>query len=644
MSNDFPSRHPSRKNRPTPRRDARPRTTDREVVQSDELSSTSGARMIKNGQTSSFDRLGSSNDSPSHTQTRPSVRSSKHPTKRPSVRSSHQSDAATPNPASRTGEIERINVGHTGQFTTVTAGQTGEFARVPSGATGEFARASSNATNGFAAVPASQTGGFSAVPANQTGSIEPASPTQTGTSHRIPLGDPAFDEAPSVTDANIPKVASYGNESSTYRPYQGTEDVTFRGFHAAPAGATTDSMKPLFVKAQHSHKRKKTWPRVVAILAVLVVIGFGGFFGYQQIVYGGPITATVNGETMTLEGSERTIDGLLDNQIVQVSPGNFIAVDNSVIEEGKGTRASAIINETQVDDLGTHIMEGDVVVVSSGTDVMEDYTDSDPIVVSAVSERIGSAGALHVFLDGQDGEKVTRTGKTSGKTVESMTKNVINDRLVYYNANSNGDKVIALTFDDGPNGETTDEILDILKANDAKATFYTIGTNASKYPDQIKRAAAEGHEIATHSWDHAAGSGKGASLDLMSTDERIQEVEKGLSIIKELTGKDGSQYFRAPGGNFGDATANDLKALISGEIGWNVDTQDWTQPGSEVVFRRILLAGPGEIVLLHDGGGDRSQTVAALRDALPILKEQGYRFITVSELIENYPYQATTGA
>lgn len=421
--------------------------------------------------------------------------------------------------------------------------------------------------------------------------------------------------------------------------YQDYSAASGRYKASAIAPENTSGFKPLHASAQHTRRRKKSWPRIVAAVAIVLAVGFGGYFGINHLLYAGPITATVNGETMTLEGDERSVEGLLDHNIVSVTPGNYIAVDNSVMREGEGTRATALINETEISDLKTHINEGDQVVVSNGTDVMEAYTDSEPTVIPAGYSKVGAWGALHVFLPGQDGEVVTRTGSESGKTVDQTTKEKIDERLVYYNANSNGEKVVALTFDDGPWGTTTDQILDILKENGAKATFYTIGQQIPEHADQIKRMAADGHEIATHTWDHADGSGKGVSLDLMSTDERKQEVEKGLAIIKETTGKDASIYFRAPGGNFGEATANDLKSLVDGEIGWNIDTEDWRRPGAEVIAARIKSVQPGGIILMHDGGGDRSQTVAGLREGLAYLKSQGYKFVTISELIESYPYQ-----
>ena len=151
--------------------------------------------------------------------------------------------------------------------------------------------------------------------------------------------------------------------------------------------------------------------------------------------------------------------------------------------------------------------------------------------------------------------------------------------------------------------------------------------------------AKTGHEISTHTYDHAAGSGRSVSLDLMSTEERRDEVINGLQAITDITGKPASTIFRAPGGNFSKETAADLSDLVTAEIGWNIDTTDWKRPDANTIANRIKSAEPGDIILMHDGGGDRANTVEALKIALPYLKEQGYEFTTVDDLIKRFPYQ-----
>lgn len=372
---------------------------------------------------------------------------------------------------------------------------------------------------------------------------------------------------------------------------------------------------------------------------VAVVVVAAGIFGFTTWDANKAVAVTINGEQQTISGQQRTVEGLLDTNTVSVTPGNYVAVDGSVIRQGEGTRATATINGEEKDDLSTRLNEGDDISVTNGTDITEDYTESDPQPVQPSYELRGT-GAVHLYTQqGEPGEIIVRTGNESGKTADVVTKEPVNGVVQYYNVNTNGDKVIALTFDDGPWDSSTAAILDILKENDAKATFFTVGQKISGHEDLVKRAVDEGHEVGTHTWDHAEGSGQGVSLILMSSDERKQEVEKGMQAIKDATGQDGSLMFRTPGGNFDAGVAADLSGMITAEIGWNVDTHDWKRPGADVVAQRIESAGPGEILLMHDGGGDRTQTVEALRKALPVLKEQGYKFVTVSDLINSYPYQ-----
>ena len=373
--------------------------------------------------------------------------------------------------------------------------------------------------------------------------------------------------------------------------------------------------------------------------AVAVAVVAIGIFAFTTWDANKAVSVTINGQQQTIEGQQRTIEGLLDTNTVSVTPGNYVAVDGSVMREGEGTRATATINGQGTEDFSTRLNEGDDISLTNGSDITEEYTEGEPQALQPTLEVQGT-GAVHLYTQkGEPGEKVVRTGNESGKTAEVTTKEPVNGVVQYYNVNTSGDKVIALTFDDGPWDTSTAAILDTLKEYDAKATFFTVGQKISGHEDLLQRAANEGHEIGTHTWDHAEGSGQDVSLILMSSDERKQEVEKGLQAIKDATGQDASLMFRSPGGNFDASVASDLNGLINAEIGWNIDTGDWKKPGADAIAQRIKSAGPGEIILMHDGGGDRSETVAALKQALPKLKEEGYRFVTVSELINSYPYQ-----
>lgn len=464
-----------------------------------------------------------------------------------------------------------------------------------------------------------------------------AAASQPSQSMRVQAAQPQQ----SQPSQQIPVVQNMrGNDPSAYSraKYQRTKEDAQK---ASPTNASTYQAARYLGNNNYAPKQKAdffTRGSLIAVAAV-VVLAIVGIFAFNNWMGSKPVEVTLNGDQVTISGAERSVGGLLDNNVVSVTPGNYVAVDGSTIRQGEGTRCTAKVNGNDTDDMGMHLNGGDKIEISNGTDITEPYTDSEPQTLPHKTELKG-VGAVHLYSNNaQDGEQVTRTGKESGITATVTTKEPIDNIVQYYNVNSNGDKVIAFTFDDGPWDKQTDEILDILEQNDAKATFFTVGQCISGHEKELQRAASMGCEIGTHTWDHAEGSGEGVSLIKMSTDERKQEVQKGLEAIKNATGQEASTIFRCPGGNFDTSVATDLEGIVTAEIGWNVDTTDWKKPGADVIAQRIQSAGPGNIILMHDGGGDRSQTIEGLRQALPKLKEQGYSFITVQELLEKYPYQ-----
>lgn len=464
-----------------------------------------------------------------------------------------------------------------------------------------------------------------------------AAASQPSQSMRVQAAQPLQ----SQPSQQIPVVQNMrGNDPSAYSraKYQRTKEDAQK---ASPTNASTYQAARYLGNNNYAPKQKAdffTRGSLIAV-AVVVVLAIVGIFAFNNWMGSKPVEVTLNGDQVTISGAERSVGGLLDNNVVSVTPGNYVAVDGSTIRQGEGTRCTAKVNGNDTDDMGMHLNGGDKIEISNGTDITEPYTDSEPQTLPHKTELKG-VGAVHLYSNNaQDGEQVTRTGKESGITATVTTKEPVDNIVQYYNVNSNGDKVIALTFDDGPWDKQTDEILDILEQNDAKATFFTVGQCISGHEKELQRAASMGCEIGTHTWDHAEGSGEGVSLIKMSTDERKQEVQKGLEAIKNAAGQEASTIFRCPGGNFDTSVATDLEGIVTAEIGWNVDTTDWKKPGADVIAQRIQSAGPGNIILMHDGGGDRSQTIEGLRQALPKLKEQGYSFITVQELLEKYPYQ-----
>ncbi|WP_129667939.1 polysaccharide deacetylase family protein [Phytoactinopolyspora endophytica] len=182
-----------------------------------------------------------------------------------------------------------------------------------------------------------------------------------------------------------------------------------------------------------------------------------------------------------------------------------------------------------------------------------------------------------------------------------------------------GEKVLYLTFDDGP-GDETIEILDLLREYDAKAVFFALGQELAQQTDLGRRIVAEGHVLANHTWNHKDLTG-------LDTAGRKQELEQAAELLDQL-GSD-STCIRPPYGATNDEVKDYLSADGMQEALWTVDSKDWTAPGVDTIVSELLRAESGDVVLMHDGGGDRTQTVEALREALPKLADQGYTFDTV---------------
>jgi peptidoglycan/xylan/chitin deacetylase (PgdA/CDA1 family) len=181
---------------------------------------------------------------------------------------------------------------------------------------------------------------------------------------------------------------------------------------------------------------------------------------------------------------------------------------------------------------------------------------------------------------------------------------------------------IALTIDDGPDPAWTPTVLDELAANGVGATFSMIGRWVVAYPDLARRVVAAGHAICNHSMTHHI------PFTSLSPDRIEAEVAGTSTAIHQATGIFPS-VFRSPGGDWSPAVLASVASHGMRPVQWDVDPRDWQKPGTSVILGRVLAAQPGDIVLCHDGGGDRSETVAALRDAILTLKSRRLAFVTL---------------
>ena len=194
-------------------------------------------------------------------------------------------------------------------------------------------------------------------------------------------------------------------------------------------------------------------------------------------------------------------------------------------------------------------------------------------------------------------------------------------------ADDDDDKVIALTFDDGPNPPHTGRILDVLDRYGVPATFFCVGLHASAHTEEIARMSEAGHRLANHTWSHPF-------LPDLTVAELAAQLERTDEAIARVAGEQGPRLFRPP---YGSRTPEILSWLGETDAGrmvlWDVDANDWALPGADAIAGSVLARSrPGSIVLMHDGGGDRSQTADALPAVIEGLLGRGYRFARVDEM------------
>nr|WP_230967477.1 polysaccharide deacetylase family protein [Nostoc commune] len=200
--------------------------------------------------------------------------------------------------------------------------------------------------------------------------------------------------------------------------------------------------------------------------------------------------------------------------------------------------------------------------------------------------------------------------------------------IIYQAKLKANEKVIALTFDDGPSPKNTAQILEILKTNNIKATFFMVGQMVKYFPQVAKQVAADGHVIGNHTWHHWYFQMDGATAS--------SEIDRTADIIYKTTGEK-TTLFRPPGGFLNNGLAQYAKNQKYAVMMWSEQSGDAERRSPQVpmLVKNVLKqAKPGAIVLLHDGGGNRSKSVKALPEMIAGLKTQGYRFVTIPQLLE----------
>jgi len=192
------------------------------------------------------------------------------------------------------------------------------------------------------------------------------------------------------------------------------------------------------------------------------------------------------------------------------------------------------------------------------------------------------------------------------------------------------ERAVAITFDDGPREPYTSEILDVLRDAGVHATFFLVGENVERHPNTVLRIVREGHAVGNHTWSHAR-------LDELSSFAAYEEIRRGQDAIMRVTGRR-PWLLRPPFGALAttlEGAGGVIARTRSLAVMWSIEARDWdTRSPRQVAVRTLRRVRGGDIVLLHDGGGNRQHVVTASRWVVGNLTRRGFRLVTVPELLE----------
>jgi peptidoglycan/xylan/chitin deacetylase (PgdA/CDA1 family) len=364
----------------------------------------------------------------------------------------------------------------------------------------------------------------------------------------------------------------------------------------------------------HDRRGKRLSPLLIVagVVAVAVVLA---------LVFA-PYPATIDG-SLRFVPRGATVDDLTSRGFFASPRGNLLSVKGGVLKEHGGGDPVVTSGGRQLAPTSTIGLFA-TVTSAPGPDVKE-KTLTLTKAISPETIYVGSGGMETVTSTGSPGATKVTVGEVSGIELSSEVVTPAIPKVVLRGAVQRGPKYIALTFDDGPWPGQTEKILEILKREGARATFFMLGMKIQRSPSLAKAVVQSGNEIGTHSQTHKMlGKSPNATV--------TYEIATGANTLRRYTGIK-PHWYRPAGGSVSPFVYSEANRLGLQVILWTLDTHDYTKPGAKVIADRVIgNAKNGSVVLMHDGGGDRAQTIAALPIIIESLRARGFRFVTLTEL------------
>jgi peptidoglycan/xylan/chitin deacetylase (PgdA/CDA1 family) len=351
------------------------------------------------------------------------------------------------------------------------------------------------------------------------------------------------------------------------------------------------------------------------------------------LLVGAALTAIVwglgSGPTVTVDGTARqlapgsTIADLAGDGYTQAKSGTLYTINGGIAKLRGGDPADYERNGRPVPD-SQRVYLGDVITSTNGSDrterIVTSRTSIDP-----TATIVGTGPILRVSRAGKPGVMLVRKGEVSGQIASSKVLVPAENIIITASSPTSADKLVALTFDDGPWPESTLAIVKILKDEAVPGTFFELGQQVKRTPQLTAAVAAAGNVVGNHSWSHPF-------LTKMKAPAVRKQITDTATAIKDATGV-GPAVFRPPYGAINRNVWAQAKATHEAVALWDVDSLDWTRPGVDKIVHNVTSnMGRASVVLMHDGGGPRAQTIAALPKVIKWLKDNGYTFVTVPQM------------
>lgn len=352
----------------------------------------------------------------------------------------------------------------------------------------------------------------------------------------------------------------------------------------------------------------------LAVVVVTMVVTYQFFL---------TVPLTIDGASVRARAGIHVSD-LAAEKLVHGRAGDLVSArSRKVLKLGAGQPPYVLVN-------GHRAAPGDQLFASDDVKSVDGSNTAEPLktraeTIPAGVRYVGSGPLEAVVSSGMPGVREVSVGSVSNELVgRRVTKQPVAE-LIRRMAPFKGAKIVALTFDDGPWPKQTEAILKILQANKAKATFFEIGQQAARHPELSRKLADAGMAMGNHTQTHPNLTHlSGASITW-----QIAAAEQAIARASSQR----PRFFRPPGGNVNAQVRAEIKKEGIRFVQWDIDTDDWKRPAAATIVARVVRrVQPGTVVLMHDGGGDRSHTIQALPVIIQRLRALGYQFVTLDAI------------